>query len=152
MQWKKADLEKYKQAKEYVDTVLIPLMPYHLSQDDHLEKSAFQQEVLGIFAHEIEKELAGRVMLIPNYQYLKSDKLDTETERLNKWIADSRKQPFKHVFLVTFDALWKKSEQALDGSLIWLPGVQSGNLQSEEMYRFIHGQVEQIGELIRSYW
>jgi len=152
MKWNKTSLEQYVQAKEYVDTLIIPLSPFHLSQDNDLEKSAFQSELLSIFLNEIEKELTGRIMLTPNFNYLKKSNKETEADRLNEWLADAKTQPFNHVFLVTFDAAWKKNEQALNGHLLWLPGIPSGDLYSKEMHTFIRGQVEQVGELIQSYW
>ena len=152
MKWKKADLSQYKQAKEFIDTIIIPLVPFHLSNDNDLEKSAFQSEVLSVFTSEIENELMGRIMLTPNYNYLKSASKQVEVERLNLWIEDIQKQPFTHVFCVTFDASWKKDEQTMNGTLLWLPGLHSGDLHSKEMHALIRDQVEQIGELIRSYW
>lgn len=152
MKWKKTDLNQYKQAKEYIDTIVVPLVPFHLSGDNDLEKSAFQSEVLSVFTTEIENELTGRIMLIPNYHYLKSANKEVETDRLNTWVEDMQKQPFTHIFFVTFDASWKKSEQAMNGTLLWLPGLHSGSLHSKEMHALIRDQVEQIGELIRSYW
>ncbi|MBM7598368.1 hypothetical protein JOC34_000725 [Virgibacillus halotolerans] len=152
MKWKKSDLNQYKQAKEYIDTILIPLVPFHLSNDNTMEKSAFQSEVLSVFTNEIENELSGRIMLTPNYSYLKSADQEMEVERLNTWVYDLQKQPFNHVFFVTFDAAWKKNEQAMQGTLVWLPGLHSGDLHNKEMHALIRDQVEQIGELIRSYW
>lgn len=152
MKWKKSDLNQYKQAKEYIDTILIPLVPFHLSNDNTMEKSAFQSEVLSVFTNEIENELSGRIMLTPNYSYLKSADQEMEVERLNTWVDDLQKQPFNHVFFVTFDAAWKKNEQAMQGTLVWLPGLHSGDLHNKEMHALIRDQVEQIGELIRSYW
>jgi hypothetical protein len=152
MKWKKSDLNQYKQAKDYIDTILIPLVPFHLSNDNDIEKSAFQSEVLSVFTNEIENELSGRIMLTPNYYYLKNHEIGLEVERLNAWVNDIQKQPFTHVFFVTFDTSWRKNEQAMQGSLVWLPGLHSGDLHSKEMHVLIRDQVEQIGELIRSYW
>ncbi|PAV29488.1 hypothetical protein CIL05_11520 [Virgibacillus profundi] len=152
MKWKKEDIKQYVQAKEYIDTIVIPLIPFHLSQDNELEKGTFQSEVLSLFSNEIEKELTGRVMLLPTYHYLKSVNKEPEADRLNKWVEDVQKQPFTHIFFITFDSSWKKNEQALNGTLLWLPGVSSGDLHSKEMHGVIRNQVEQIVELIRSYW
>ncbi|HLR66317.1 YpiF family protein [Virgibacillus alimentarius] len=152
MKWNKENLKQYVQAKEYVDTIVLPLMPFHLSQNAELEKSAFQREVLSIFLTEIEQELTGRIMLTPDYNYLKSTDKTTEVERINAWIEEITTQPFEHIFLITFDSTWKKHEESLNGHLLWLPGIQSGDLHSKEMHTFIHGQVEQISELIQSYW
>ncbi|OZU90121.1 hypothetical protein CIL03_02980 [Virgibacillus indicus] len=152
MYWKKEDINKYVQAKEYIDTIIIPLIPFQLSQDNDLEKNAFQSEVLTVFSGEIERELTGRVMLIPTYTYLKSADKESEAARLNGWVEDAEKQPFNHTFFVTFDSSWKKHEQALNGTLLWLPGLQTGDLHSKEMHAIIRDQVEQISELVRSYW
>lgn len=152
MQWSKQDLEQYIQAKEYVDTLIIPLLPYQLSHESNVGQDAFQGEVLRIFTNAIEKELTGRVLLTPNYSYLRAKDLKPEVERLNTWVENALMQPFEHVFFVTFDTNWKKHESNLEGSLIWLPGAQTGDTQSKEMQTFIHNQVNQISELIKSYW
>ncbi|MEC5422472.1 YpiF family protein [Virgibacillus sp. C22-A2] len=152
MKWKRADIQQYIQAKEYIDTALIPLVPFQLSNETDLEKNTFQSEVLSVFSNEIEKELTGRVLLTPTYNYIKSTSKELETERINGWAEDIQKQPFKFVFFVTFDSTWKKNERELNGNLLWLPGIQSGDLQTKEMHAVIRDQVTQISELIRSYW
>lgn len=152
LKWFQNDLQKYAQAKEYIDTLLIPLQGFHLSEDENLTKDAFQREVLSIYANEIEKELSGRLMLAPTYFYLKSADQEAEISRLNEWIVDVQKQPFTTVFLMTFDNSWKKVERELDGNLLWLPGMKPTDIQSKEAVTVIRNQIEQISELIRSYW
>lgn len=152
VRWFNKDLEKYVGAKEYVDTIIIPLQAFQMSDDANLEKDAFQLEVLSIYASEIEKELSGRVMLTPTYHYLKTADLQTEVERLNAWITDIQQQPFSEVFIFTFDNAWRKIEKDLHGNLLWFPGMKTGNIRTEEAGKIIRNQVEQISELIRSYW
>ena len=153
MKWIKSDLERYVQAKEYIDTLIIPLLPFQLNKpDDELTKNAFQCEVLSIFVNELEKELAGRLLLMPHYYYLKSTNKDIEVDRINTWVQDARNQPIKQVFFITFDSSWKKIEKDLEGILLWLPGTHSGDIHSKEMSIIIRDQVEQVGELIQSYW
>ena len=151
MKWKKDDLQKYVQAKEYIDTILMPLVPFQLSDEDS-EKLSFQKEVMRIFANEIEQELSGRVMLIPSYHYLKNADKDTEVERINQWIKELKSQPFQHFILLSFDASWKKYEKNLDGYLLWFPGMQTGDLQSEDTRIIIKDQIAQLLEIIRSHW
>ncbi len=152
MKWLSEDLKKYVQAKEYVDTLIIPLEAFHLSQETSLENDAFHREVLSIYTNEIEKELSGRVLLAPTYAYLKSSNLDHEVNRINSWIEDVKTQPFTSIFVITFDNAWKKVEKNLDCNLLWLPGMKPGNINSEDAVKLIRSQVEQISELIRSYW
>ncbi len=152
MKWFQNDLQKYGQAKEYIDTLLIPLQGFHFSENDDLMKDAFHREVLSIFANEIEKELSGRLMLAPTYFYLKSSDLEVEINRLNEWISDMQRQPFLTIFLMTFDNVWKKAEKDLHANLLWLPGLKPMDINSKEAVTIIRNQIEQISELIRSYW
>ena len=152
MKWTSADLQKYVQAKEYVDTAIIPVQGFQLNQEKTMVKDATQREVLSIYTNEIEKELSGRVLLTPQYNYLKSNDLKDEVSRLNHWIEHIQEQPFTSVFLLTFDSQWKKCEREINGELLWFPNVQTTNINSEETGQMIRSQVEQISELIRSYW
>lgn len=152
MKWRKDDLGKYVGAKEYIDTLLIPLISLQFSNDGEAEKLAFQQKVMSILANEIETELSGRLMLVPNYSYLKNSDKGTEAERINQWIEDVQQQPFKHIILLTFDASWRKHEKELNGHLLWLPGMKNGDLQSKETHQLLQDQVQELSEIIRSYW
>ncbi|AUJ26417.1 DUF2487 family protein [Virgibacillus dokdonensis] len=152
MKWKKTDITQYTEAKEYIDTVLIPLMPFEMESDTHLDVNAFQYEWTMLLVNELEKELTGRMMLLPPYVYRKPIIQEQELTRIDSWAKEIKKQPFNHVFFLTLDGGWKKHEEALPGTLLWLPGMKSGDLHSADMYRFIRDQVEQMSELIQSYW
>ncbi len=152
MKWEKTDMEKYIDAKEYLDTAILPIQPFNISDDSTLIEDAFQREVLGAFSREIEKELSGRTVLIPTYNYLKNTELSTEVSRLNHWTEHLLEQPFKTVVYVTFDSNWRKYMKELNGELIWLPGIKTGDLKSKETQKLIKEQVEQITQLIKSFW
>ncbi|WP_100010804.1 YpiF family protein [Lentibacillus sediminis] len=152
MKWIQQDMMTYKEAKDYIDTAVIPLVPFQLSQGQELKKNAFQREVLNLFAGEIERDLAGRVLLIPEFTYLKTSDRQVEGERLSSWCEEIQKQPFNHIFFITFDPAWKKHEQALAGTLIWLPAMATDSMQTSETHQMIRGQAQEMGELIRSYW
>lgn len=152
MKWNNADIEKYLSAKEYVDTAILPIQPMHISNESRLAQDALNNELINIYASEIEKELSGRVFLFPTYYYLPDADLDLEKARVEAWVSEIQTQPFENVFLFTFDAAWKKRERDLKSELIWLPGMKVGDIHSEEVGRLIRTQVEQISELIRAYW
>lgn len=151
MKWHAADLEKYKEAKEYIDTVIIPLQKFQIENEKKLVDEAFQREVLFLFSQEIEKELSGRVLLTPEFNYITSQ-VDEEIGRLNKWIDQLNTQPFKTVILLTFDPEWNKFNSDVNGQVVWVPGIQAGDINSPEMKTIIKSQVQQISELIRSFW
>ncbi|MCA0983032.1 YpiF family protein [Halobacillus yeomjeoni] len=151
MRWTKTDTTQYLPEKEYVDTVLIPLIPFDPASDGHMVKQAYQKELNHVFTNLIEKEYKGRIFLAPDYHYLNGQN-ERELDRVNQWIATFEKQPFKHIFLFTFDPKWKKHEFDLEGELIWVPGPSSGNIQSTETQSFVKEQAHQISELIQAYW
>lgn len=152
MKWEKSDMEKYIAAKEYLDTAVLPIQPFNISDDSTIVEDAFQREVLAAFSREIEKELSGRTVLIPTYNYLKSADLSDEVDRLNAWANYLLEQPFKTVVYLTFDSTWRKHMKEIEGELIWLPGIKTGDLKSKETQKFIKEQVEQIVQLIKSFW
>lgn len=145
-------MDKYLSAKEYIDTVVIPVQAFQLSEDKEMKQDAFQGELLDVFSKEIEKELSGRVLLTPTYYYLKSADLHNEIERLNTWLNDFKKQPFKEIFIFTFDKQVKKLEKEIPCQLIWFPGMKVEDIKSQEAGKLIRNQVEQISELIKAYW
>ncbi|WP_186577794.1 DUF2487 family protein [Aquibacillus kalidii] len=150
MQWNKKDIEQYIEVKEYVDTLVIPLTPFTLNADKEMVKQASQAELMEIYAKEIERQFTGRILLLPNYTYQTVN--ETEEKRLNEWINYSEDNPFKHVFFITFDHQWKKVEKGIEGNLIWLPTISISEIGSQDSVKLIKEQVEQVTELIKSYW
>nr|WP_239534104.1 DUF2487 family protein [Thalassobacillus pellis] len=138
-------------AKEYIDTLIVPLIPFDPSVEHGLKEQAFQSELLGLFMREIDKEFKGRVLLSPEYYYIE-DNREQEIPRINSWCEKFQQQPFEHLFLFTFDVKWKRLDKDLTGELIWLPGRKNGSLQSSETISFVKEQTSQITEMIRSYW
>lgn len=152
MKWTAHDLRRYAEAKEYIDTLLIPFVPIHFSDDQTFIKNAFEREILTILLHQLEKELSGRTLLLPEYNYLHEAKKEDEIERIKTWISQFQKQPFEHIFYFTYDVTWKKYEQSLEGALIWLPSQPEKDLHSEEIASYINHQIKQVSELIRTFW
>ncbi|WP_026570132.1 MULTISPECIES: DUF2487 family protein [Sediminibacillus] len=152
MQWNKQDLGQYFTAEEYIDTLLIPLMQVTFKDQKEMEKSAVQQETGMIFVREMEKQFKGRIFLMPAYHYLASEDLSAEVTRLNEWAAKAGERSFKHVFFFSFDPHWKKQERNLEGNLLWMPAIQSGDTQSKETQSIIKNQVAQLTDLIKTYW
>ncbi|ELK45325.1 DUF2487 family protein [Halobacillus sp. ACCC02827] len=151
MRWTKADTTQYLPEKQYIDTVLIPLIPFDPSSDGSMTEQAFRRELTQLFTNFIEKEYHGRIFLAPDYHYL-SNTHETEWERLNQWISHFNTQPFQHVFLFTFDSKWRKYEAKLNGKLLWIPGMKEGDIQSKETQSFVKEQARQINELIQYDW
>lgn len=152
VKWNSHDIKKYIGAKEYVDTAIIPVQAFQLSNDSQLEGDAFQREVLSVYVNELERELSGRLLLTPTFYFLKTTGLEKEKDRLNDWIQDIQKQPIREVFIFTFDPIWRKLEKDLNCNVLWFPGMKDGDVGTPEAVKLIRNQVKQISELIQAYW
>lgn len=152
MKWNSNDLELYGQAKEYVDCLVLPLIPVTLQgSDEELNQYATQNQLLTIYTNEIEKEYKGRVFLSPQYTYSPNADRESEVTRLNNWTKEALTKPFKHIIYLTMDNKWKKVERDLDGELIWIP-MFSVDTSNPENQKVIRDQINQVTELIRTYW
>ncbi|MFS0764757.1 YpiF family protein [Peribacillus phoenicis] len=148
MKWTAKDLDMYMQSKEYVDTVLIPLVP--LSFRGQMKQTGSMNEFLTILSLEIEKQMKGRILLLPTFHYL-SDELD-KVERLKRWANEVKENNFKHVFFLTSDFEWKKEERELENNLVWIPAIPLEALEIEQAREMIHQQVIQILDIFSYNW
>ncbi|WHY54906.1 YpiF family protein [Peribacillus simplex] len=148
MKWTAKDLDMYMQSKEYVDTVLIPLVP--LSFKGQMKQSGSMNEFLTILSLEIEKQMKGRILLLPTFHYL-SDEMD-KVERLKRWANEVKKNDFEHVFFLTSDFEWKKEERELENNLVWIPAIPLEGLEIEQAREMINQQVIQILDIFSYNW
>ncbi|WP_407268689.1 DUF2487 family protein [Radiobacillus sp. PE A8.2] len=150
MQWCQKDIQQYNEAEQYVDTLVIPLMPMAVNQQ--MDKLGFQGELLKLYVNGLEQHYKGRLFLMPTYAYFHPENDEQEINRLNTWIAEMKQKPFEHVFLFSFDSFWKKHERKLDGTLLWVPAMQTGNLDDSNTKVMMNDQLKEIIGLIKSFW
>ncbi|CAK6475521.1 YpiF family protein [Peribacillus castrilensis] len=148
MKWTAKDLDMYMQSKEYVDTVLIPLVP--LSFKGQMKQTGSMNEFLTILSLEIEKQMKGRILLLPTFHYL-SDEMD-KVERLKRWANEVKENNFEHVFFLTSDFEWKKEERELENNLVWIPAIPLEGLEIDQAREMINQQVLQILDIFSYNW
>ena len=152
MKWSNSGIVQYIGAKEYIDTAVIPLVPFGLDQEDNLQKSALQHETMQFFSNELEKELTGRLIMAPFYTYLMKKDLKLEAERLEAWMKELESSGFKHVFLLTFDPAWRKQNKSLTEELIWIPCADGSNMPAAEFHQTIRSQARDVMDLMMTSW
>ncbi|KGX92153.1 hypothetical protein N781_17790 [Pontibacillus halophilus JSM 076056 = DSM 19796] len=151
MKWVSEDIAMYKEASEYVDTVIIPLQPYSFTlKGEDMAERAVQSQLLTKLVEGVESQYKGRVFLTHPYVY-KEDVDAIEVERLNDWTAHMHQSGLVNVLYFTYDMKWKKVERELKGELVWLT-APAGNASSESDMKALHNQVKQVSELVESYW
>ena len=94
MNWTAKDMDTYMQQKEYIDTLLVPLLKLE-TNPENMKSSSSSTEFLMHLSTFIENQFKGRMMLIPPFTYTQSMDLEAMAETLSK---DISLMDFKHVF------------------------------------------------------
>ncbi|HEX7066548.1 MAG TPA: YpiF family protein [Bacillales bacterium] len=149
MKWTTDDVDSYMREKEYVDTVIIPLIPVSWHQEIKLNVEA--GEFAALLADELEQQLKGRLFQFPPFTYLKSEAVEDRAARLNMWKQELLSE-MKHVFFITSDTDWKRVEKEVGESLIWLPAVPMQHMSRENKEEIINGQVKQLLQIVTVKW
>lgn len=150
MKWTTDDIDSYMREKEYVDTVVIPLIPVTWRQEIKLNVEA--GEFATLLADELEQQLKGRLLHFPPFTYLKSEAVVDRAARLNKWKQEVLSEDMKHVFFITSDTDWKGIENELGDSLIWLPAVPMQHMSEENKEEIVNGQIKQLLQIVTVKW
>ncbi|WP_078380198.1 YpiF family protein [Sutcliffiella halmapala] len=149
MKWTSKDITQYVQAKEYIDTVIIPLISVSFEED--IKSLASHGEYITILSHELERQFKGRVILLPSYSYLHNESFDSKVPRLNEYV-NHIKQNMKHVFLLTSDSNWTQKEQELEGKLVWLPAIPLEDMDEKYKKKILQDQMNQLLPMFIQKW
>ncbi|MEG7333046.1 YpiF family protein [Bacillus sp. 0102A] len=145
MRWRITDAKDYLQAKDYIDTAVIPLINIKVGANFKLaaEKGEFTQ----LLSEELERQLKGRVYLLPPYTYV------DRNEKTVQGLQDLREeliQEFPHVVLLTADENWK-SEDAL-GEIIVTPSVPLEHLKDPLKRKILDERTAEILNVLLQLW
>jgi hypothetical protein len=150
MKWMTTDVDLYLQSTEYVDTVIVPLIPISIGKQ--MKNVVLFGEFITILSNEIERQFKGRVFLLPPYTYLTDNVLEEEFTRLEKWRESIKEKGFKHVLFLTSDEVWKRFESELGSSLILVQSVPLEHVESKYKQQIITDEVQAIVPLILKAW
>lgn len=81
MKWQATEMDTYLQAKEYVDTAIIPLIP--LSWQKDVKQTVAMGEFISIITMEVEKQFHGRVVQFPGFTYVKTEDMNSRLARID---------------------------------------------------------------------
>ncbi|MFC0271617.1 YpiF family protein [Metabacillus herbersteinensis] len=147
MKWTTSDVDLYTQSKEYVDTAVVPLVP--IVVDSSLKQVVSKGEFVTLLANELERQLKGRIYLLPSLSYLaKSEALFSE---LQEWKQELLTQ-FKHVLFITSDEKLRELDGDLKGNIIWLPTVPLEHMDDHLKKKLLQDHVEQILNILLQSW
>jgi hypothetical protein len=150
MKWIPQDMEMFLKAREYIDTVVIPLYP--ISFGDDAKQTANMVDFITLLTNQLEKQFKGRLILLPGYTYLKKQDPNKLVSDLQHWENALVQEEFKHIFYVTSDIDWKMQEQQLSGSLLWLPALPLDQMEEKSKNSIIEDQIKQLINLFVARW
>ncbi|MGG1675149.1 YpiF family protein [Neobacillus sp. NRS-1170] len=150
MKWIPQEVETYLNAKEYVDTAVVPL--YSVSVGGEMKQSAAAAEFITLLTTHLERQFTGRIVLFPPFTYLKNDRTEKVFNELLNWESSIFQSEFKHVFYITSEIDWRESLEKLKGSLIWLPAIPLDQMSDSQKLTIIDSQVKQLLTLFTQKW
>lgn len=146
MNWQANDMDVYLQQKDYIDTLLIPLLKIE-TEPTSMKSSASSTEFLMHLSSFIENQFKGRIMLSPPFSYTQSTDLEVMADTLSKDIALMN---FKHVFYITTDANWNSSN--VEGEVIWLPSIPLESMDKKLRLSILEDQLRQVLPRLTQKW
>ncbi|QOR65255.1 YpiF family protein [Cytobacillus suaedae] len=151
MKWVTRDMDLYLQAKEYVDTAVIPLVP--ATWDHDVKTTVAMGEFITILTNEMERQFKGRIILFPPFTYTARESVESRIERLTTWTSELSEKGMKYFFFVSSDSVWKQSEEKLEtGSLIWLPSLPLEYVEEKYKQAMLQDQMKQLITIFMSIW
>jgi hypothetical protein len=150
MRWTPQEIETYLNAREYIDTAVVPLMS--ISFGDEMKESAALTEFITLLSNHLERQFTGRLVLFPPFTYLKMEGNERALNELKNWETNIEKSEFKHIFYITSESNWKMHEEKFAGSFIWIPALPLENLTDSQKHSMIDSQVKQLLNLFIQKW
>ncbi|MCY7892562.1 YpiF family protein [Bacillus vallismortis] len=145
MRWRITDAKDYLQAKDYIDTAVIPLINIRIGV--HFKMAAEKGEFTQLLSEELERQLKGRVYLLPPYTYV--DRNEKTVQGLQE-LREELLSEFPHVVLLTSDENWK-SENAL-GNIIVTPSVPLEHLKDTLKRKILDERTAEILNVLLQMW
>jgi hypothetical protein len=150
MKWAAKDIDMYLGAKEYVDTIVLPLLP--VSFGDDIKQAASMTEFISLLSMQLERQFKGRLIMLPGYTYLKNQSEEKNIGDIRLWESEFKEQGFNHIFYVTSDSDWRAIEDKLEGTLLWLPSLPLENMDEKYRNSILEDQVKQLINLFVKKW
>jgi hypothetical protein len=150
LRWIGEDIESYVNQKEYIDTIILPLYP--ISFTSNIETTVEMTEYISFITVLLEKQFKGRLLLLPGYSYLKNLEGEMPVEDLLKWEEEIMNSGSKHLFYLTCDSEWKKVENSLQGSLIWVPTTSIHKMDAKQRNTHLEDQIKQLSSVFTEKW
>lgn len=149
MRWTAVDAEKFFRSKEYVDTVLIPVMPVSFQENciDH----AGESEYLHLVSAGLEKQFQGRVLLMPPLIYCVS-RDNCIIHVLLHWTEVLETEFFQHICFLTVEKIPQQLITDKRVKVLPVPAIPMHQLDRHNQKIMINEQIDQLSRLLKKFW
>ncbi|KXG11026.1 YpiF family protein [Anoxybacillus rupiensis] len=148
MKWTVSDVDMYEKEKQYIDTALLPLVQLTLS--NATKTAVAGGELVQLLASEVERQLKGRLFLLPPFTYFLTETKEECVKRLNVWTDELKKSGMAHVFYLTSDRMWNETE--LGGKLFVLPSIPLEHMDEVYQQQMVREQTSKLLSSFISHW
>lgn len=146
MNWNASDMNLFLQQKEYIDTLVIPLIKVE-THEERMKSSASSTDFLMNLVDYIELQFKGRIMVSPPFAYSPSMELQQFGDVLAEDFSHSS---FKHVFYLTTDADW--TTIPIKGKVLWLPAIPIEHMDDRLKQSILEDQLKQLLPQLTEEW
>lgn len=129
--------------RQYVDTLVVPLV--ELAFDEDMVRKAEGNEVIQAVALETERQLSGRTMLSPTLSYLDVEAGRSLAEQVT---AQATASGFTHVLFISSDLRFKGSELPI----IFVPPLALKGMTGEQSHTMVQNFATQVITELSSRW
>lgn len=151
MKWNSHSIDDFVSARDFVDTALVPLMPLDLHHDP--STAALQGEYTALLAEEVEKQLTGRILLVPPYPYKKNaENSESVIRELNDWNTYYYSVGITNVVCLTCDEKMAEMNAISDVRVIWMPLIPLNQFEARQAKGMIRDQAAQVLPKIMKLW
>lgn len=150
MKWQAKEIDLYLQAKEYVDTAIIPLVP--ISWGNELKSTVQMGEFITLISDELERQFKGRVFQFPSYTYLKTEKVEERLSKINSFDEHLKENGFSHIIYLTSDIEWKQIEGEMKDTLLWIPSIPLEHMEQKYKLETLSNQIKQMLPIMTNKW
>ncbi|XCA82303.1 DUF2487 family protein [Exiguobacterium mexicanum] len=137
------DAMKSLSERQYVDTLVVPLV--ELAFDEDMVRKAEGNEVIQAVALETERQLSGRTMLSPTISYVDAEAGRALAEQVT---VQATASGFTHVLFISSDLRFKDSELPI----IFVPPLALKGMSGEQSHTMVQNFATQVITDLSSRW
>lgn len=144
------DYSTFFHSREYIDTVLVPIIPVSFEVNGEAEANEF--DFIQLIATELERQFRGRILLLPPLAYFTAYTANVKQEIVIQWIDHLMKENFNHIFFISSNSAWTNIIENKGGNHIWIPSIPLEYVDEKTKKILIERQANQILDLFTKEW